>query len=646
MKFHRLNIRRKIWLSIILPTLIITFITGLLLFYYSRDVAREEAHHRLLEVTQKYVNKINGAINQLELAGRMMEGLVKGSMPVGEVMGNEGAMLAYKQELTAITDSLLHAMRPASLWMVFNPELAPGAHTVSFYDHNGDGYYTRSTQYRVTDKDLNSRHMKWWTKGVEQGEYWTLRYYWEDWDMELISYANAVYKDSLLLGVAGSDFGFNKLREHITSTQVYEQGYLVLLDTNLNLLIHPQYKGKKLSDITSEKRYNQFKHLLASHEEGVVNFKTNEEGKQMLSYSKLSNGWILGAVVPVKEVYAGSRRLSWLFAGIIVLAIGLGWLMASLLGKSLTRPVNNLMEGLRKAHQGNIDYRVAVDGSVEVRELARHFNQFMQSISNLMNELEVSEKQLLEARMKAEEAEKLKSVFLGNISHEFRTPLTSIQGVVQLIEEGSLSPEEHREHLQTVDKQVQHILRLLDDLLELSRLRMNDLQPNYRTFNLNRLLDELHRDYRGASAAVDFEMRPKVQDEYAWIVSDEQRLKRILQILLENAFKFTPEGMVTMGYTMHQEVIQFYVNDTGEGIPKDVQNKVFSQFFQGNMHYNRAHDGVGVGLAIARQITDNLKGKLWFYSTEGKGTTFYLEIPYTKSQRERVPAWLKRVFTN
>ena len=245
------------------------------------------------------------------------------------------------------------------------------------------------------------------------------------------------------------------------------------------------------------------------------------------------------------------------------------------------------------------------------------------------------EQELLSAKQAAEAAALAKGEFLATMSHEIRTPLNGILPMLDLIARGQLGSDQ-RQMLQTAATSSQQLLRIVDDILDYSRLEARGLNLEITTFNLRELLEGLVQLMQRAAdpkgLQLSLELDPAVRLS---VRGDPVRLRQVLSNLLVNAIKFTERGQIRLrvqrqGETNAQHQLRFEIADSGIGIDDALQARLFQSFSQADASTTRLYGGTGLGLAICKRIIDLMHGRIGVHSTPGQGATFWFEIPLLK----------------
>jgi PAS domain S-box-containing protein len=237
---------------------------------------------------------------------------------------------------------------------------------------------------------------------------------------------------------------------------------------------------------------------------------------------------------------------------------------------------------------------------------------------------------LIAAKEKAEESDRLKTAFLHNISHEIRTPMNAIVGFTSLLETSGLSDEIRRQYIDIVYQNSNQLLSIITDIVDISNIESGHVKIAFTEVNINTLVKNIYEQLhiKAEQQHLDFSLHTVLPDTEAKLMADETKLIQVLSNLLNNSFKFTSEGSIEFGYSIKGEVIEFFVKDTGIGIEPDKYQKIFERFYQVENATNYKVEGTGLGLSICKAYVELMGGKIWIESTPGKGATFYFTLPF------------------
>ena len=239
------------------------------------------------------------------------------------------------------------------------------------------------------------------------------------------------------------------------------------------------------------------------------------------------------------------------------------------------------------------------------------------------------EEELVLAKAREEEANKLKSVFLANMSHEIRTPLNAIVGFSGLIV-NEKDENKRNKYVQLIESNNELLLRLIGDILDLSKIEAGTMEYTYSEFDLNKLMKDINSTLQlRIDTKKPVVLSYKCGLEQCVIRSERNRLTQLVTNLATNAIKFTERGTINVGYELRNDMLRFYVSDTGCGIPKDKQKDVFNRF----VRLNDFKQGFGLGLPICKSIVNALGGEIGVESEAGKGSTFWFTIPYVPVEK-------------
>lgn len=266
----------------------------------------------------------------------------------------------------------------------------------------------------------------------------------------------------------------------------------------------------------------------------------------------------------------------------------------------------------------------------KVQERTKLLNQSNKELREEVRRRAIIEKELIAAKEKAEESDKLKSAFLANMSHEIRTPMNGILGFANLLHEAE-SEEEFNEFVDSIIKSGEHLLNLINDIIDLSKIEAGILKIEKSKFEINRLTREIYDmfsvDANVVTKKIDFSYRNGLPDNECMIYTDRVRLKQIMINLVNNACKYTDQGSIEFYYEIKDHSLLFVVKDTGIGIPEDSQKVIFDRFMQASNGRTSGRESTGLGLSITKTYLNLMGGSISVKSKVDVGSEFSFILP-------------------
>ncbi len=238
-------------------------------------------------------------------------------------------------------------------------------------------------------------------------------------------------------------------------------------------------------------------------------------------------------------------------------------------------------------------------------------------------------KELIIAKEKAEESDRLKTAFLANMSHEIRTPMNAILGFSQLLAMQELSKDQLTSYVETITNSGRQLLRLIDDIISISQIEAGIIDIKYEDTSVSYLLKSVYKLFTllAGQKGIEFNYDNKLPNDYITISTDPRRIQQVLINLLSNAFKFTSKGSVSFGCSLVNENLEFFVSDTGIGINESDEKIIFERFMQAHKDNEVIYGGTGIGLSISQAIVNKLGGDIWVERKKGDGAEFRFTIP-------------------
>lgn len=284
--------------------------------------------------------------------------------------------------------------------------------------------------------------------------------------------------------------------------------------------------------------------------------------------------------------------------------------------------INNKLSGLLILGNSAEGYS---EGTAAIAQ--RFINMFALGLYRLK-----AEETLQDAKKKAEESDRLKSLFLSNMSHEIRTPMNAIVGFAEMLQDTDLNREQKNKFLEVIIKSGDNLLRLINDIIDISRIEAGQLKLEYSDCLVNEMITDLETYFRQElirqkKSNLNIHISLGHPESDFTLNTDCIRLKQVLNNLIGNAIKFTDEGFIEFGYHIMTGQIEFFVRDSGIGIATDMQKLIFERFGQVREAISRNQTGTGLGLTISKNLVEMLGGKIWVDSLPGEGSTFYFTLP-------------------
>ena len=251
-------------------------------------------------------------------------------------------------------------------------------------------------------------------------------------------------------------------------------------------------------------------------------------------------------------------------------------------------------------------------------------------------ELERNSIELVKAKEKAIESNRLKSAFLTNMSHEIRTPMNGILGFTDLLINENLENTDKERYAAIVKKSSDRMLSTIENIIEASQIETDQVEIIQTAFSLNELTNSIYKRFNSLNKEnkINLTLKNGLEDNESIIYSSKSKLNVILTHLLNNAFKFTPKGSIDFGYNLKGNVLEFYINDTGIGVPQERQSAIFDLFVQSDIEDKNAYEGNGLGLYLAKSFVELLGGKIELQSETEKGSSFRFTLPYKQNPNE------------
>ncbi|NJM88085.1 MAG: response regulator [Hydrococcus sp. RU_2_2] len=534
------------------------------------------------------------------------------------------------------------------------------------------------TKVIETVPEYDARSEDWYAETIKAGKHiWNKAYSWDE-KPGMISIATSypIYnKAKKLVGIISVDFLLSKINNYLQTLKVSQSGKIFIIERN-GLVIGNSTREEvsqvidkttqrlnisKSSDplirATAERLKQNFGSFGAIRNEQHLDFQF--QGEKQFVYvnpwqDKLGLDWLVVVVVPESNFMAQINANTRTTIVLCIITFAIATLLGLLTSRWIARPILRLNRAAVAIAQGKLEQTIEIKGVREIETLAHSFNQMAQQLQASFADLDKTNAELedrvrertsqlkkaVKAAMRAaaqssddkkaaEAANRAKSEFLTNMTHELRTPLNAILGFAQILERDSSLTLAHKENLGIISKSGEHLLSLINDILDMSKIEAGRLTLNETNFDLYRLIQLVEEMFalkaksKGISLLVEYNCEiPQ------YIQTDEKKLRQVLINLLGNAIKFTKKGAVTLSvshFPLKEFTLQFEVKDTGLGIAPEEMKQLFQPFGQTESG-RKSQQGTGLGLAISREFIQLMGGQINARSVLGQGSTFSFDI--------------------
>ena len=619
---------------------ILTACAFLFLYFYigvsQRDKTYEDSKWIAIQQTRNAAGEVESFFIKAIMTARS---LTTQSIVYYKEKANRNKVVELLKKYTAQNPDFL------ALWTMWEPNFydgndskfknAPyfdreGQLSVTFFYHN-DSLYSESTSpddyqefFYTIPKERKQELV------LEPYKYQYQGYPYEFYETTVIE---PIIIDSLFAGVFAIDLDNKKLQERFNKIKLYNNGYLALISANGEIVAHKDsnYIAKNLFKLINPSDTiplfafkNGIEHSYETHSEF-----TGEDVFRILypiRIGKSNKRWFIMSEISKREATIRSVNMYYVSLGVLVLGLLLILYLIYNIFDRLEYE-KNLIKAKEFAEQKERDLQKMYYELQASEEELRATNEELFATSEALRE---SNLMLTGAKEKAEEASRLKTAFLHNLSHEVRTPLNAIYGFSQMLNNIDISADESKKFIQIIQDSSKQLVSIISDIITISSIETGQERITNTNIHLNTLLDELYQTFSAklANKPVELRVYKEFSDNEDEIFVDDLKLRQVLHHLLLNAVKFTHNGSIEFGYRLKSSNLEFYVKDTGIGIEGKKQDVIFERFTQADENIHAEYGGTGLGLSICKGFLNLMGGAIWVESELGQGATFYFTLPY------------------
>ena len=442
-------------------------------------------------------------------------------------------------------------------------------------------------------------------------------------------------------GVSVAEVNLKLIWDVVSQIKVGERGHAYVVDAQGRLIAHPDISlVLRNTDMSRLAQVNAARGTTGGEGGASERVQESEDigGRKVLTaYAPVAPlGWLVFVELPATEAYAPLYAALERLAFVLLAALGFAVLAGMFLAGRMVGPIQALRAGAERIGGGDLSQQIRIKTGDELEALADQFNvmagRLKESYAGLEQKVEERTREVEEKSRQLELASQHKSQFLSSMSHELRTPLNAIIGLTEMMVTNAarFGTEKAAEPLRRVHRAGSHLLGLINQVLDLSKIEAGKLELSPDWVNLTPLINEVVDTARPLAEQNNNRLVVKCQENLGSLTVDPMRLRQILLNLLSNACKFTKQGEVTLlarKLVNEGNWIEFAVSDTGIGMTPEQQAKLFEEFTQADSSTARQYGGTGLGLAITRKLARMMGGDVTLTSEAGKGSTFTVRLP-------------------
>jgi signal transduction histidine kinase len=441
-----------------------------------------------------------------------------------------------------------------------------------------------------------------------------------------------------IIGVLEAEVNLKYVWDVVSNIRIGKAGYAYAVSRSGDLIAHPD-----ISLVLQRPSMASLQQVQAAFRtpsdviKRTAMVSSNLQGEKVFTSSAVipALDWAVLIEQPVEEAYQPLYASILRTSSLLLIGLGLALLASLFLARRVVRPLGRLRQGVERIAKGDLDFRLKLNTGDEIEILAEEFNKMAVALgaayTGLEEKIRERTQELVIANEKLKELDKLKSRFLSNVSHELRTPLTAIDGLAANMMDGITGQlnDKQLEYLTDIRASTDRLARLIEDLLDLSTIEKGRVGLKPETLSIEDLIREVASSLRPVVGEKLIQIQVGSVDPGLTAWADRDRIAQVLTNLIANAMKFTPvQGQVVISAHRSSSLwAEVSIADTGSGIPLEEQEKIFDEFYQISRPGREKSQGVGLGLAISKDLVEMHGGKIWVESEISRGSTFHFTVP-------------------
>lgn len=439
-------------------------------------------------------------------------------------------------------------------------------------------------------------------------------YYYNEREHNLVAQANEI--NNLFLSYLTQNLSLPRFQDQLNSIDRISGAQIWIVDKQ-GLVYQASSHGKDNVQGThlDQEQYQQILQgkTVSSISKNDVYFNTK---MMSVAVPLINNGQVLGATIMhirLDDIQHNLMSVYWLIMIAAMFSILVAFVMIYFMSRRLAEPIKDMTNVSLAMAEGDFTERVDVTSNDEIGQLAATFNYMVSKLGNL---------------------EQMRRDFIANVSHELRSPLTSIRGFIQGVIDGTIDDKDKEKYLGIALEETNRLSRLVNDLLELARMESGGIKLDQQPFHLSRVAEKVAAQFERYAAEKDVIINTHVADDLM-ILADHDRVEEIMINLLDNAIRFSPpKGHIDIKAVKEKNKAMISVSDMGKGIPPEEIENIFDRFYKVDKARTRSKGGTGLGLAIIKQLIRAHGEEIQVQSEVGKGTTFTFTMPIVRKITE------------
>lgn len=377
------KISTRVIVAMVSVSLLVVLIMGGVSYISVRKMLLEDAQENLESIVKENASEIEKSITEMRTISNQLDNVITSQIDLRAVKNDPEKMDAFKEEVLNTFVGVLQKFDAQSGWVIFDDSVIKEAGTISFTKK--DSGYNREANYNVRAEGYDQD--SWFQGAIDKGFNWTDPYFWEAWNANIISYSQRLTAGDTVIGVAGTDFFYDSLKERLSEIVIYDTGYVTLMSDTFNVIYHPTLEGENLRTVDEGKLDFLADEMANGEDVAVIPYKYNGD-KKLMAYARLSNGWYITANPVISEIYKDLNYLTLLFIGIGVVGIVFSIVIAVAVAKRLSKSISEFKAAFETGASGDLGVRVDIKTKDEFAIMGNELNGFMSRIHQVIEDIQ------------------------------------------------------------------------------------------------------------------------------------------------------------------------------------------------------------------------------------------------------------------